>query len=104
MGADLHPAWGRGEVLTDTRAFACQRELDRAERFGTNSSCRGAAGSTLSAGGTSAQLLEAGQWRSSAYRLYLDLGREESQEAAAILIEVPDVEPRAGQSDVHTHT
>ena len=53
---------------------------------------RGAARAILEAGGSFAQLLRAGQWHSSAFRLYLDLGVEEKKAMAAVLIEASDDE------------
>ena len=65
---------------------------------------RGAARAILSVGGTFAQLLEAGQWHSSAYQLYIDLGREGPQAVADIRIEASDVEPRTRHLEVYAHT
>ena len=81
--------WAR--VLSELRALAREHGWGRAE-LGTHVSRRGAARAILSAGGSFAQLLKAGQRRSAAYQLYLDLGRQESQAAADILFEASDVE------------
>ena len=51
---------------------------------------RGADQASTQAGGSFAQLLMAGQWRSSAHRLYLDLGRKESLATASILVAALD--------------
>ena len=72
------------------RSMARQFGLEKAEKLGTHSIRRGAARAILAAGGTSAQLLRAGQWHSSAYRLYLDMGGEEAKAMASVLIEDSD--------------
>ena len=51
----------------------------------------GAAGSIFDAGGSFAQLLKAGQWRSLAYRPCLDMGVEAAKAVAFTHIEVPVV-------------
>ena len=91
-GGELFPAWSGKRVLSELRAFAGSRQWDRAGRLGTHAFRRGAARAILKAGGSFAQLLRAGQWHSSAYKLYLDLGREESQAVAEVLIEASDGE------------
>ena len=50
---------------------------------------RGAARAILEAGVFS-QLLRSGRWHSSAYELYVDLGREETRAGASLLIEASD--------------
>ena len=47
----------------------------------------------MSAGGTFAQLLRAGQWRGNAVRAHLDLGEAARRVMVDILIEDPDDEP-----------
>ena len=74
------------------RFFELQQNSDRAEKLGAHAFRKGAARAILGAGGSFAQPLRADQWHSSAYQLYLDLGREESQAAADGLIEPSDVE------------
>ena len=70
--------------------MARQFGWEKAEKLGTHSLRRGAAGAILAAGGTSAQLLKAGQWHSSAYRLYLDMGGGGAKAMASVLIEDSD--------------
>ena len=61
---------------------------------------RGAARAISDAGASVAQLLRAGQWRSSAYSLFLDLGVEETKAMASILIGASDEGPeRRGRRD-----
>ena len=76
------------------RSRSLDRRLgwDRAERLGPHSIRRGAARAILEAGGSFAQLLKAGQWHSSAFRLYLDIGVEETKAMAAATIEASDDE------------
>ena len=44
----------------------------------------------MEAGGSFAQLVLAGQWRPSAYRLYLDLGVEDTRAMAPVRIEASE--------------
>ena len=75
-GEDLFPGCtGRGG-LTELRAVARQQGWGRAAKLGAHAFRRGAARAILSSGGSFAQLLKGGQWYSSAYQRYLDLGRE----------------------------
>ena len=66
--------------------------MEERRQTGTHGIRRGVARAMLGWGGSSARLLEAGQWRSSAYRLFLDLGAEEGAAAARVLIESSDAE------------
>ena len=91
-GAELFPVWAGKNVLADLCAVAQQRGWDRTEKSGAHSFRRGAARAILSAGGSSAEPLKAGHSHSSAYQLYLDMGQEEYQGVAAILITASDVE------------
>ena len=90
-----------GPGFTDRlRTMARQLGWGRSEKLGSHSIRRGAARAILEAGGSFAQLLRAGQWHSSACRLYLDLGVEEKKAMAAVLIEASDDEApgrRAGE-------
>ena len=62
-----------GPGFTDEgRSAASKFGSEKADRFGTHSIRRGAAGSILGAGGIFAQLLKAAQWRLSAYQSFLD--------------------------------
>ena len=79
-------------MLSELRYFAEGREWPRANRLGTHSFRRGAARAILEAGGSFAQLLRSGQWHSSAYQLYLDLGHEEATAMASVLVEGSDDE------------
>ena len=58
--------------------------------MGTLSLRRGATRAILETGGPFSQLLRSGKWRPSAFQLYLDLGCEESQAIAPVLIEASD--------------
>ena len=89
-GEQLFPGWAGKDVLTELRAFGDPREWRGAGRLGNHSFRRGAARVDLEAGGAFYQLLRAGQWRSSAYQLYLDLSFEESKAVASILVEASD--------------
>ena len=60
---------------------------EKAERLGTHSFRREAARSFLGSGGGFAQLLESGQWYSSAFRLFFDFGPGEAATAERALIE-----------------
>ena len=79
-------------MLSELRYFAAGREWPRAAKLGTHSFRRGAARAILEAGGSFSQLLRSGQWRSSAYQLYLDLGHEEASAMASVLVEGSDDE------------
>ena len=91
-GGQLSPGWTGAEVLTEFRAFGEVKEWRGAGRLGAHSFRRGSALAILKAGGSSSQLLRAGQCRSSAYQLYSDLSSEESRAAASILVEASDDE------------
>ena len=87
LGDPLFPGWAGRGVLSGFRTFAEGRNWPRGEKLGTRSFRRGAARAILEAGGSFPQLLRSGQWRSSAYKLYLDLGREEASAMASVLVE-----------------
>ena len=72
-----------GKLRSEARQFGWERP----ERFETHSIRRGAARAMLGAGGSFAQLLKAGHWHSSAYRLYLDLGVGGAKAMASVLME-----------------
>ena len=90
VGGALFEGWTGKRVLAELRYFAEGREWPRAARLGTHSFRRGAARAILDAGGSFAQLLRSGQWHSSAYQLYLDLGHEEATAMASVLVEGSD--------------
>ena len=92
VGEALFEGWAGKRVLSDLRDFAMGREWPRATKLGTHSFRRGAARAILEAGDSFSQLLRSGQWRSSAYQLYLDLGREEANAMASVLVEGSDDE------------
>ena len=79
-------------VLTELRAAGRAGGWPQAEKLGTRSIRRGAARAILEAGGSFAQLLRAGQWHSSAYKVYLDMGREEPTAASSLLADASDDE------------
>ena len=76
----------------EPRGFAELKGWRGAGRLGAHSFRGGAARAILEAGGPFSQLPLSGQWRPSAYQLYLDLGHEESGSMASITAEVPDDE------------
>ena len=92
VGGALFEGWTGKRVLAELRYFAEGREWPRANRLGTHSFRRGAARAILEAGGSFAQLLRPGQWHSSAYQLYRDLGHEEATAMASVLAEGSDDE------------
>ena len=89
-GEKLFPGITGSTFTHSLRSMARQFGWEKAEKLGTHSIRRGAARAILAAGGTFAQLLRAGQWHSSAYRLYLDMGGEEAKAMASVLIEDSD--------------
>ena len=91
-GGPLFPGRAGNNVLTELRASAWARKWPRSDKLGTHSFRRGAARAILEAGGSFSQLLRLGQWRSSAYKLYLDLGHEESTAMASVLVGSSDDE------------
>ena len=92
VGGALFEGWAGKRVLSELRYFAAGRERARAAKLGTHSFRRGAARAILEAGGSFSQLLRSGQWHSSAYQLYLDLGHEEATAMASVLVENSDDE------------
>ena len=83
-GEPLFPGWAGEKVPTVFRGGA--------DRMGARSFRRGAARATREEGGSFPWPLRSGQWRSSAYRLYLGLGREGPGAIASILIEASEEE------------
>ena len=77
-------------VLTELRSVGRAGGWPQAEKLGTHSIRRGAARAILEAGGSFAQLLRAGQWHSSAYKVYLDMGREETSAVTSLLADASD--------------
>ena len=92
VGGALFEGWTGKRVLSELRFFAEGRGWPRANKLGTHSFRRGAARAILEAGGSFSQLLRSGQWHSSAYQLYLDLGHEEATAMASVLVEASDDE------------
>ena len=92
VGEPLLPGRNGKRVLSGLRDFAAGREWPRGGKLGTHSFRRGAARAIPEAGGSFSQLLRSGQWRSSAYRLYLGLGHEEASALASALVEGSDDE------------
>ena len=91
-GDTLFPLWNGRKVLEDLRSFGKATSWNSAERMGTHFLRRGAARAFLDAGGRYAQLLRSGQWRSSAFQLYIDLRQEASQAMASMWVEAPESE------------
>ena len=92
FGERPFPAQQSERVFEDLRAFAKEKSWKGAELLGGRSVRRGAAREILRSGGTFANILESGQWHLAAFQLYLDLGSEESQVMASILIDVSEDE------------
>ena len=93
----LSPGWTVKKPLQELRSFTRNKEWRDGGGAGRHSFRRGAARAILEAGGSVSCLLRSGQWRSSAYELHFDLGREESIAVASILFEALDNEWRARQ-------
>ena len=92
VGQPLFPSWTGKLVLTELRSVAHASGWTQAAKLGTHSVRRGAARAILEAGGSFSQLLRAGQWHSSAYKLYLDMGREETTAVSSLLADASDDE------------
>ena len=95
MGEPLLGSWKAQRVLQEIRAFAQPKDWYWGERMGTHSFRRGAARAVLGAGGSLSKLLRSGQWHSSAYQPYVDLGRVGNRAVASLLIEASDGDWRA---------
>ena len=87
VGEPLFPGWAGKKVMSEFRAFARARNGPRGVKLGTQSFRSRDARVILEAGGSLSQLLRSGQWRSSAYQLYLDLGHEEARARASVIAE-----------------
>ena len=83
---------GESDVGTSELPRPSDSEWRGASRLGAHSIRRGAAGAIREAGFFPPQLLRPGQWRSSAYQLYLELGREESRTIDPIMVEAAEGE------------
>ena len=92
IGQPLSPKRKGKLVLTELRSLARAGGWAQASKLGTHSVRRGAARAILEAGGSFSQLLRAGQWRSLAYKLCLDMGREETTAVSSLLTDASDDE------------
>ena len=92
IGQPIFPTWAGRLVLTELRSLARAGGWTQASKLGTHSVRRGAARAILAAGGSFSKLLRAGQWHSSAYKLYLDMGREETTAVPSLLPDASDDE------------
>ena len=92
IGQPFCPTWTGELVLAELRSLARAGGWAQASNLGTHSVRRGAARAILEAGGSFPQLLGAGQWHSSAYKLYLDMGREETTAVSSLLADASDDE------------
>ena len=92
VGQPVFPGWTGKSVLTELRSAAHLGGWAQVTKLGTHSIRQGAARAILEAGGSFSQLLRAGQWRSSTYKLYLDMGREETTAASILLVDASDDE------------
>ena len=87
------PFWARGKVLAAISDLTRMQGWRDPNKLGAQSFRKGATRAITQAGDSfSLSLLRPGQWHSSANRRYLDLGREEAQVMASILIEASDDE------------
>ena len=86
-GERLFPNITGPTFVSSLRCLARQAGWEKTDRLGAHSIRRGAARAILAAGGTFSQLMKAGQWHSSAFKLYLDLGGEETKGMSSVLIE-----------------
>ena len=86
-GEPLFAGWAARRVLQGLRVLPSTRIGPREGAWLPTRSVWGAARAILEAGVFSSQLLRSGQWHSSAYELYVDLGREETRAGASLLIE-----------------
>ena len=91
-GERLFPSWASRMFTKRLRNLASRLGHEGAGRLGTHSVRRGAALAISEPGGTFAQTLRAGRWRSPAHRLFLDPGADEPAATPSILIEVSGAE------------
>ena len=91
-GGNLFPTWTGPDFADKLRSSERNFWRGTADRLGTHSVRRGAASTVLAAGGSFAQLLDAGRWRSPAYRLFIDMGAGETKAIASVLMEASDGE------------
>ena len=98
VGEKMFPGITRPSFMDTPRRAARESGWEMADRLGTRSIRRGAAGAILEAGGSPAQLLGAGQGLSSANRFLLDFVVGATQATASILFEAPDIE-RPGREE-----
>ena len=90
VGGALFPDWAANRAISELRAFAWDAGWVNADKLGTHSLRREAARAILAARDSSSQLLRSGKWRSSAYKLYLDMVCEESGAMASAMAEESD--------------
>ena len=94
-GDRLSPNEFARKVLTELRSFARAEEWGRSVRLGTHSLRRGAARAITQDRWPFDQQLRAVPWRSSAHRLYFDMGHDAAREITTLLAEAPkDEAPR----------
>ena len=78
--------------VTTLRRHAAMAGFIDSERLGSHSFRRGMARDIIDAGGSLAALLQAGQWRSSAFALYLRENQCEESAIANMIIDHSDSE------------
>ena len=86
VGEELFPGFNGQSFTEKSRRTARGYGWGKAEKSGPRSMRRGAGRAILDAGGSFAGLFRAGQWNFSAYRWHLDLGIEETEAMASIII------------------
>ena len=92
IGQPLFPTWTGKLVLAELRPLARAGGLAQPSKLSSHSVRRGAVRAILEARGSFSQLLRAGQWRSSAYKLYWDMRREETTAVSSRLADASDDE------------
>ena len=81
--------------LTKVREFAAECGVANAHRIGTHAFRRGMAQDIISAGGSLAVLLRAGEWHSRAFLKYLRESQPEDEAVAQVVINLSDSEVEA---------
>ena len=91
-GGGLSPEMAARKLLGEPRSFANARGWGNSESAGAHFLRRGAARAILAAGGSVSHVLRSRRRRSSAFRLYSGLVREEAPAATSVLIEASEDE------------
>ena len=86
-GERLFPNWTARSVLNELRRFARAKAWRNADKLGTRPLRKGAARAFLGAGGSFSRLLRSDNGVFAAFQPYLDMGREEKQAVASVLLD-----------------